>query len=281
MYRIPLESPAVQRNLVLLLLLAAASSCWAVLLLQGKSGGDAGMAMTMASPTMGLAPAAFLALWAVMMVAMMFPTAAPMVLTFHRIQSGKRARGEAFVSTWLFVAGYTVVWAMAGIAAYLGAAGAEAIAARLALSAATAARIGGALLIAAGLYQLTPLKYACLTKCRSPLGFIMTAWRDGAWGALTMGLLHGAACLGCCWLLMAILFPLGLMNLAAMALLMLVVFAEKALSWERLAVYGTAAGLVAYGVLVIAVPSALPTFAGAAPARIMPAAPAAAMSMGR
>lgn len=91
-----------------------------------------------------------------MMVAMMFPTAAPMILTFHRIQSGKRARGEVFVSTWLFVAGYTAVWVRAGIVAYLGAVAAEMVAARAALSAAAASRIGGVLLVAAGLYQLTP-----------------------------------------------------------------------------------------------------------------------------
>ncbi len=262
MHRIPLESPSVQRNLVLLLLLAVAAASWALLLRQG--GGDMGAngsaGMAMASPTMGLAAPAFLVMWLTMMVAMMFPTAAPMILTFHRIQSGKRARGEAFVATWVFVAGYTMVWAAAGIAAYLGAVAAEMAAARLALSAATAARIGGGLLIVAGIYQLTPLKNVCLSKCRSPLGFILTAWRDGAAGALRMGLLHGATCLGCCWLLMVILFPLGIMNLGVMALVMLVVFAEKTLPWQRLAVYGPAAALVAYGAVVIAAPRTLPTF---------------------
>jgi predicted metal-binding membrane protein len=203
-------------------------------------------------------------MWAVMMAAMMFPTASPMVLAFHRIQSGKRERGEAFVSTWMFVAGYIAVWAAAGLVAYSGALMAERLAARLGLSAESAARLGGGLLIASGLYQLTPLKNVCLSKCRSPIGFIMTAWREGRSGALRMGAVHGATCLGCCWMLMAILFPLGLMNVAIMALVMLVVFAEKTLAWERVAVYGTAAVLMLYGAVVVVVPHLLPTYRMAA-----------------
>jgi predicted metal-binding membrane protein len=264
-YRAVLASPSAQRNLVLALLLAVAASCWAWLWV--TSGGRmAGMGadMATASPTMGMAAPAFLMMWAAMMAAMMFPTAAPMVLTFHLIQSGKRARGEAFVSTWLFVGGYIAVWASAGLAAYLGALAAGRIAALLDLSAGQAARIGGGLLIVAGLYQLTPLKHVCLSKCRSPIGFIMTAWREGRSGALRMGTVHGATCLGCCWLLMAILFPLGIMNPAAMALVTLVIFAEKALAWERVAVYGTAAVLLLYGALVIAAPQLLPTYRAAA-----------------
>ena len=222
--------------------------------------GDAVPGMAMTSLTMGMPAAAFLAMWIVMMVAMMFPAAAPMIMTFHRIQSGRRERGEGFVPTWLFVGGYLLVWSLAGVAAYLGAVGAEAFAARWQLSAAVAARIAGVLLVAAGLYQLTPLKNVCLSKCRSPLGFILTSWRNGAGGALRMGLVHGMYCLGCCWLLFAVLFPLGIMNIAAMTLLTLVVFAEKSLPWERTAVYGTAAALIAYGLLVIGVPNALPTF---------------------
>ena len=102
---------------------------------------------------------------------------------------------------------------------------------RAALSSTTAARIGGAVITLAGIYQLTPLKDLCLSKCRTPITFIMTSWRDGAVGALRMGLLHGAYCLGCCWLLFVILFPLGIMNIAAMAVITLIVFAEKTLPW--------------------------------------------------
>ena len=200
---------SVQRNVILGLLLALAAGAWAALLWQSA---DADMDMTMASSTMGLRAPLFLAIWVTMMVAMMFPTAAPMILTFHKVQTGKRQRGDAFVSTWVFVAAYILVWALAGVAAYAGALAAEVIAVRAALSPVTAARIGGAFVILAGIYQLSPLKDLCLSKCRTPITFIMTSWRDGAVGALRMGLLHGAYCLGCCWLLFVVLFPLGIMN---------------------------------------------------------------------
>jgi predicted metal-binding membrane protein len=143
-----------------------------------------------------------------MMVAMMFPTAAPMILTFHSVQAEKRRRGGAFVSTWVLVAAYMLVWTLAGVAAYAGAIAVEAVAVGAALSPTTAARIGRAVLAATGLYQLTPLKDLCLSKCRTPIPFIMTSWRDGVAGALRMGILHGAYCLGCRWLLFVILFPL-------------------------------------------------------------------------
>ena len=255
---------SVQRNVILGLLLALAAGAWAVLVWQSA---DADMDMTMASSTMGLRAPLFLAIWVIMMVAMMFPTAAPMILTFHKVQAGKRQRGDAFVSTWVFVAAYILVWTLAGVAAYAGALAAEAIAVRAALSPATAARIGGAVVILAGIYQLTPLKDLCLSKCRTPITFIMTSWRDGTAGALRMGLLHGAYCLGCCWLLFAILFPLGIMNIGAMAGITLIIFAEKTLPWPRLAPYAAALALMLYGALVIASPQLLPTFqkdAGAA-----------------
>ena len=257
MDRAQIGSISFQRNLILSLLLVLAAAAWAALVWQGV-GGDMDMAMN--SPTMGLRAPLFLTIWVVMMVAMMFPTAAPMILTFHKVQASKRQRGEAFVSTWIFVAAYILVWGLSGVAAYAGALAAEAIAARTAFSPATASRIGGAILIAAGFYQLTPLKDACLSKCRTPITFIMTSWRDGAVGALRMGLLHGTYCLGCCWLLFVILFPLGIMNIAAMAVITLVVFAEKTLPWGRVVARATAAALIAYGVVVIAAPHALPTF---------------------
>jgi predicted metal-binding membrane protein len=249
---------AAQRNTILGLLLVLAAAAWALLL--AWHGHDPEMEMAMASPTMGLRAPLFLAIWVTMMVAMMFPAAAPMVLTFHRVQAGRRERGGAFVPTWVFVAGYMLVWTLAGAAAYLAASAAEAAAASLELSPETAARIGGSVLVAAGLYQLSPLKDLCLSKCRTPVGFVMTSWREGRLGALRMGLLHGAYCLGCCWLLFAILFPLGLMNIAAMAVLTALVFAEKTLPWGRWAARGTAAVLIGYGALVIAHPRALPTF---------------------
>ena len=260
MNRAQADPISFQRNVILGLLLALAAAAWAALVWQG-TGADMDMAMNL--PTMGLRAPLFLAIWVTMMVAMMFPTAAPMILTFHKVQAGKRQRGEAFVSTWIFVAAYLLVWSLSGVAAYAGALAAEAVAARTALSPATAARVGGAVLVAAGLYQLTPLKDLCLSKCRTPITFIMTSWRDGAAGALRMGLLHGAYCLGCCWLLFVILFPLGIMNIAAMAVITLVIFAEKTLPWGRTMARVVAVALIAYGSVVVAAPQLLPTFSAA------------------
>src|SRR6202166_2899192 len=149
---------SVQRNVILGLLLALAAASWALLVWQGAA---ADMGMAMASPTMGMRAPLFLTIWVVMMVAMMFPTAAPMILTFHKVQGSKRQRGEAFVTTWVFVAAYMLVWTLSGVGAYAGALAVEAIAARAALSPTTAARIGGAVLVAAGVYQITPFKDLC------------------------------------------------------------------------------------------------------------------------
>lgn len=257
MARVQTDPITLQRNVILGLLLALAAAAWAALVWQGAA---ADMDMAMDSPSIGLRAPLFLAIWVIMMVAMMFPAAAPMIVTFHKVQAGKRQRGEAFVSTWIFVAAYLLVWGLSGVAAYAGALAAEAVAARTALSPAIAARVGGTLLVAAGLYQLTPLKDLCLSKCRTPITFIMTSWRDGASGALRMGLLHGGYCLGCCWLLFVILFPLGIMNIAAMAVITLIIFAEKTLPWGRAVTRAAAAVLIAYGSVVLAAPQFLPTF---------------------
>ena len=135
---------SLQRNVILGLLLALAAAAWAVLIWQSA---DATMDMTTASLTVGPRVPLFLAIWAVMMVAMMLPTATPMILTFHRLQAGKRQLNDAFISTWVFVAAYLLVWAWAGIAAYAGALAAETAAD--ALSPVTAAQVGGAIFIAA------------------------------------------------------------------------------------------------------------------------------------
>jgi predicted metal-binding membrane protein len=248
---------ALQRNVILGLLFSLAAAAWAVLVWQRA---DATMDMTMASPTAGLRAPLFLATWAVMMVAMMLPTALPMVLTFHRVQAVNRQLGDAFVTTWVFVAAYLVVWAFSGIAAYAGMLAAEAAIVRAALSPTTAAQVGGAIIVVAGIYQLTRLKDVCLSKCRKPIDFIATSWRDGATSALEMGLLYGLYCLGCCWLLFVILFPLGIMNFGAMVAVTLIIFAEKTLPWPRLASYAVAVALVLYGALVITSPQLLPTF---------------------
>jgi predicted metal-binding membrane protein len=207
---------------------------------------DAKMGMAMAMPQMqgwSLAEALLLfAMWAVMMVAMMVPAAAPMILMFVTINRHRQAQQSPTVPTAIFVAGYVLVWT--GFSAVAAAAqwGLHAVALLSPTMVSTSPYLGGALLIAAGLFQWTPLKRACLTGCRSPLSFLMSEWRDGRGGALAMGFRHGAYCLGCCWLLMALLFVGGVMNLLWVAAIAGFVLAEKVAAWgERL---GHAAGVI-------------------------------------
>ena len=159
---------------------------------------------------------------------MMLPSAAPMILTFATVNARRRARAQPWVPTALFVAGYVLAWGGFSIAATLAQWGLESVAlvSPMAMSV-TSARLGGVLFLAAGLYQLTPLKHACLIACRSPFDFVVNRWRDGAAGALRMGLEHGLSCLGCCWILMALLFAVGVMNLLWVAVLAAVVLIEK------------------------------------------------------
>ena len=185
---------------------------------------DAGDAMVMDSDT-SMSLGLFTITWLVMMIAMMFPAIAPVVLLFDR---WRRKRNKTPASTLGFVLGYLVVWTTAGLLVY---AALLVIQARVDTST-TAIRLGGAVLVAAGLYQLTPLKTICLTKCRSPLGLVMEHAQDmgrGMRGPLRVGLSHGAYCLGCCWALMAILVVLGLMNLGWMAAVSALILVEKVL----------------------------------------------------
>jgi predicted metal-binding membrane protein len=243
-----------ERNLILGVLIALAVAAWAILLWQA-----AAMGGPMTGLMLGMGAAVFLAIWVVMMVAMMFPTAAPMILMFDRVAAGKRGRGQAFVPTWVFVGAYLLVWTLFGGLAYGLALAAAALVEQSGWLMDNAARLGGVVLILAGLYQLSPLKRACLSKCRTPLAFILTSWRDGYGGALRMGVEHGLYCLGCCWLLFVILFPLGLMNVAAMAIITLLIFAEKSLPRGPQIGRAAAAALIAYGALVVAMPGLLPT----------------------
>ena len=235
-----------ERNLLLAALLLLAAGAWVAVIRQARAADD-----MMMSLTMGMGAPVFLGVWVLMMVAMMFPAAAPMILTFSAIQAGKRGRGQAWTPTWLFVAAYLLVWTAFGVLAYLAAVGAQELAEESMWLMDNAAQIGGVVLIVAGLYQLTPLKRACLSKCRSPLQFVMTSWRDGHAGAFRMGMAHGLYCLGCCWFLFVILFPLGVMNVVVMALVTALIFAEKSLAWGSRLSQLAAAILVGYGALVL------------------------------
>jgi predicted metal-binding membrane protein len=240
-----------QRNLVLALLLALACACWLVVLRQ--AGMTQGMGLTM-----GMTLPLFLLAWVAMMIAMMFPTAAPMIVMFGTVAAGKQQRAQPFVPTWVFVSAYLTVWIGFGAVAYLAAAALETLAMQSTWLMGNAARLGGAVLLVGGVYQLSPLKSLCLTKCRSPLSFVLTSWRDGYGGAFVMGLKHGAYCLGCCWLLFAILFPLGVMNVAAMVFLTLLIFAEKSLRWGPSIANIAGVALVAYGAAVLVTAHGLP-----------------------
>lgn len=236
-----------QRNVVLASLLALAAACWLVVLRQ------AGM-----TQGMGLTLPLFLLAWTAMMIAMMFPTAAPMIVMFGTVAAGKQQRAQPFVPTWVFVSAYLTVWVGFGVVAFAAAAGLGALALQSAWLMNNAPRLGGAVLLLGGVYQLSSLKSLCLTKCRSPLSFLLTSWRDGYRGAFVMGLKHGAYCLGCCWLLFAILFPLGVMNIAAMVGLTVLIFAEKSLPWGSAIAKGAGVALVAYGAVVLVTAHGLP-----------------------
>jgi predicted metal-binding membrane protein len=195
----------------------------------------------------------FVGVWVVMMAAMMFPSVSPTVALYSRM-SGSRTPFAPLV----FVAAYLLAWSGAGLGAY----GIADLARRLpgpGLSWDGAGRwLAGGTLIVAAAYELTPLKDVCLAKCRSPLGFLLGSWRDGLSGALEMGARHGAWCLACCWALMASLFALGVMSLGWMAFVAALIAAEKTLPWGRAVTYGTAAILLALGVVLIAAPDAIP-----------------------
>jgi predicted metal-binding membrane protein len=242
-----------ERNVILALLLVLAATSWAILVWQSAMMNNQAMGLTM-----GMGAALFLSIWVVMMVAMMFPTAAPMILVFARVHADKRQGGKAFVPTWVFVSAYLLIWILFGVLAYAGALWAERLAQQVPWLMVNAARIGGGVLVLAGLYQFSPLKRSCLTKCRTPLDFVLSSWRDGYMGAFRMGLEHGIYCLGCCWLLFVIFFPLGMMNVAVMAVLTLLIFAEKSFPMGQRIAQLAALALIAYGVLVVAVPGALP-----------------------
>jgi predicted metal-binding membrane protein len=241
-----------ERYLILGVLLVLAALAWCLLIWQAPMMNNQAMGLTM-----GMSAVLFIAIWAVMMVAMMFP-AAPMILMFSAVYAGKRRQEQLYVPTWIFVSAYLLVWVLSGVLAYVLALGIENLAGRSMWLMENAARISGIILVIAGLYQLSPLKHVCLSKCRTPLQFLLTSWHDGYVGAFRMGIEHGAFCLGCCWLLFVILFPLGIMNLAVMALVTALIFAEKALPIGRQISQLTGIGLIIYGVIVLFLPAALP-----------------------
>src|SRR5919197_1701808 len=202
----------------------------------------------------------FLGVWLVMMAAMMFPSIAPMVVMHVRIQEGRRKKGQpvAAGATTLFVAGYLVTWTAAGLVGYslfqLG----GAVTGDVFAWDNGGPYLAGGIVVAAAIYQLTPLKDVCLRHCRSPFMFLMQHWRPGRWGALRMGVIHGGWCVGCCWALMAALFALGVMSLGWMAFIAALIALEKLLPWKTLANRGIAILLLALGLGVAFTPASVP-----------------------
>jgi predicted metal-binding membrane protein len=163
-------------------------------------------------------------MWSVMMVAMMLPSASSMILTYAAMVRSRQ--DSSAYAPWVFAGAYLVIWTLFSVAATAGQFLLE-NASLLYGASRTTSVVGAVLLILAGVYQLTPFKDFCLAHCRSPLGFFMTEWRSGVSGAFIMGLKHGAHCLGCCWMLMGLLFVFGAMNLIWIAALSIFVLLEK------------------------------------------------------
>jgi predicted metal-binding membrane protein len=198
--------------------------------------------------------------WVVMMAAMMFPSIAPMVLMYVGLQRGRRERGLSAPvgATAGFVSGYLVVWTAVGLVGYaVLTLGRELDGGFFAWDRAGRWASVAVLLVAAA-YEFTPLKAACLTRCRGPLGFLVSEWRDGRLGALRMGIVHGGWCIGCCWALMAALFALGAMSLAWMIVIAILIAVEKMLPWRGAATVGVAAVLVGLAIGVAAAPGHVP-----------------------
>jgi predicted metal-binding membrane protein len=196
----------------------------------------------------------FLGIWVTMMGAMMLPSVAPMVLAYARVGRARAAR----TPTGVFVSAYFAAWACYGLLAY----GVFRLIDALDMGALAWDRAGpyvaGGAIVAAGLYQLTPLKDVCLRHCRSPIHFLAHGWRDGARGAFRMGFTHGLYCIGCCWGLMLVLFSLGVMSLVWMAAIAGVIFAEKILppgEWLS-GLIGIA--FVALGIWIAVAPGSVP-----------------------
>jgi predicted metal-binding membrane protein len=266
--RVPPLSLAVQLGLIFGLVVLAAVA-WAVTG-DRMDGMDAG-------PGTDLGGLGFwVTVWIVMMAAMMFPSIAPMVVMYARIEEGKRESGQRVEAgtTALFVAGYLVTWAAVGLLGYVIIQGARELDLGFLAWNSGGPYVAGAVILAAGIYQLTPMKDACLRRCRSPMGFLLTSWRPGRTGSLQMGMEHGAWCVGCCWGLMAALFAVGVMSIGWMAFVAALIAIEKLLPWKRVANLGIAAMLIVLGLGVA-------FFADDVPGLTLPDSPEAMAAMER
>src|SRR5262249_10784617 len=186
-------------------------------------------------------------MWTVMMVAMMVPSAAPMIVAFATINRRRAEAGGSAVPTAVFLAGYLLIWTAFSLAATLLQWALQSLALLAPETLEVTPLLRAIVLLGAGIWQFTPLKYTCLARCQSPIGFILNEWRDGGAGALVMGLRHGAFCVGCCWTLMVMLFVAGMMNLLWVAAIAAFVLFEKIAPRGRAVSWAAGAVLLAWG----------------------------------
>jgi predicted metal-binding membrane protein len=231
--------------------LGAGTGMSAVAMTQMAGMPDMDMMMARAVWTPGYAGLIF-AMWWVMMVAMMLPGAAPMLLLFARVNRAQKARDRPYVTTGIFAAGYLAAWGGFSALATGLQWGLEQLDLLGPMMTTTSYWLGGAILIAAGAWQLTPIKGVCLRHCRSPLSFLAHKWRPGPFGAFRMGLEHGGYCLGCCWFLMGLLFVGGIMNLFWIAGLAGFVLLEKTIPMGHWIGRFAGVGVALWGVLMLA-----------------------------
>jgi predicted metal-binding membrane protein len=193
------------------------------------------------------------------MAAMMLPSVAPMVLAFARVTKERARRQQAiYVPTWIFLLGYLAAWTAYGLVAYGVFRVIDAVAGGALAWDRAGPYVAGGAILAAGLYQLTPIKDVCLRHCRTPLHFVLHGWRGGRVGALRMGAEHGLYCVGCCWGLMIVLFSLGVMSLVWMVVIAGVIFAEKVLPWGLRLTRPLAVVFVALGLWIALSPGSVP-----------------------
>ena len=192
------------------------------------------------------------AMWSIMMTAMMLPSAMPMILVFSTVNRKRHTLGNQLVPTWIFLFGYLVIWVIFSLVMAL----IQFILHNLALVSPEIKIINpalsGIILISAGIYQFTRVKEVCLKNCQSPLGFMMDYWREGKLGAFIMGLRHGLYCVGCCWILMIILFAAGVMNLLWVSLIAMFIFLEKVIQRNSMFSYISGFLLLIWGLGLIA-----------------------------
>lgn len=194
--------------------------------------------------------------WLVMTAAMMLPSSLPMFTGYARLSQGSRLLGTLPL-TWVFTSGYLVAWTLFGLVAFTADVWLHNAVGALGTLGQQTPRIGATVLLAAGVYQFTPLKTACLSQCRSPLSFLLNNWRKGPRGAFHLGFRHGVFCVGCCWALMLIMLAVGMANLFWMLALALVMFVEKVTRWAGPIGATTGATLGTMGLLGLVRPEAL------------------------